>query len=138
MNVVVDTNILAYLWLPGSHTATALTLRRATDDWYAPILWRSEFRNILAGFLRRGALSLAQAQATMRAAEADLRDFEGAVDSAQVLHLVDQSNCSAYDCEFVALAMTKDILLVTQDKRILRSFPEVAVDMAGLVGTLPH
>ena len=135
-DVVVDTNVLAYYWLPGLQTTTALTLRRATDDWYAPTLWRSEFRNILAGYLRRGTLSLAQAQATMQAAEAELKDFEGQVDSAQVLHLVDQSNCSAYDCEFVALAMTKNLPLVTEDKCILRGFPNIAVGMAGLAKAL--
>ena len=136
MNVVVDTNVLAYHWLPGLRTATALALRRATEDWYAPTLWRSEFRNMLTGYLRRGALSLAQAQVTMRAAEEALRGFEGAVDSAQVLRLVDQSACSAYDCEFVALAMTKDIPLVTEDKRILRDFPNVAADMASMIDAL--
>lgn len=138
MNIVVDTNILAYYWLPGLHTAAALELRRSTDDWYVPTLWRSEFRNILAGSLRRGALSLAQVQATMQEAEADLKDFEASIDSAQVLRLVDQSNCSAYDCEFVALAMTKDIPLVTEDKRVLRNFPDTAVDMASLLDALAH
>ena len=135
-DVVVDTNVLAYYWLPGLQTTAALALRRATDDWYAPTLWRSEFRNILAGYLRRGTLSLAQAQATMQAAEAELKDFEGQVDSTQILHLVDQSNCSAHDCEFVALAMTKNLPLVTEDKRILRGFPNIAVGMANLAKAL--
>lgn len=30
-------------------------------EWVAPILWRSEFRNILAGFMRRGLLTAAAA-----------------------------------------------------------------------------
>ena len=55
MNIVVDTSVLAYYWLPGAHTETTIGLRRATDLWYAPKLWRSEFRNVLAGFLRRGS-----------------------------------------------------------------------------------
>ena len=135
-DVVVDTNVLAYYWLPGLQTTAALALRRASDDWYAPTLWRSEFHNILAGYLRRGMLSLAQAQAMMQAAEAELKDFEGPVDSTQVLHLVEQSNCSAYDCEFVALAMTKNLPLVTEDKCILRGFPNIAVGMAGLAKAL--
>ena len=41
-----------------------------------------------------------------------------------------------YDCEFVALAMTKDLPLVTEDQRILRSFPNIAVDMASLARAL--
>lgn len=132
MNIVVDTNVLAYYWLPGAHTDLAVGLRRATDLWYAPTLWRSEFRSVLAGFLRRGHLSLAQAQATMKAAEAALTDCEREVSSMRVLDFVSQSNCSAYDCEFVALAAAMNIPLVTGDQRILSGFPAIAVRMADL------
>ena len=133
MNIVVDTNVLAYYWLPGAHTETAIALRSATDLWYAPKLWRSEFCNVLAGFLRRGNLSLAQAQATMKAAEAALLDCEREVDSMRVLDFVSQSDCSAYDCECIALAAAMNIPLVTEDQRILIGFPDIAVPMADLV-----
>ena len=133
MNIVVDTNVLAYYWLPGAHTETAIGLRRATDLWYAPKLWRSEFRNVLAGFLRHGNLSLPQAQATMKAAEAALSDCEWEVSSVRVLDFVSQSDCSAYDCEFIALAAAMNIPLVTEDRRILSDFPTIAVPMADLV-----
>ncbi len=132
MNIVVDTNVLAYYWLPGARTETAIGLRRATDLWYAPKLWRSEFRNVLAGFLRRGDRSLAQAQATMMAAEAALSDCEREVRSTRVLDFVFQSDCSAYDCEFIALAAALNLPLVTEDRRLLRGFPAVAVPMADL------
>ena len=132
MNVVVDTNVLAYYWLPGRHTETAISLRRATDLWHVPKLWRSELRNVLAGFLRRGDLSLAQAQATMQAAEVELLDCEWEVSSMRVLDFVSRSDCSAYDCEFVALAAAMNIPLVTEDQRILRGFPDMAVPMAHL------
>lgn len=133
MNIVVDTNVLAYYWLPGAHTETAIGLRRATDLWYAPKLWRSEFRNVLAGFLRHGNLSLSQAQATMKAAEAALSDCEWEVSCVRVLDFVSQSDCSAYDCEFIALAAAMNIPLVTEDRRILSDFPTIAVPMADLV-----
>lgn len=136
MNIVVDTNVLAYYWLPGARTEGAVALRRATDLWHAPKLWRSEFRNVLAGFLRRGDLSLTQAQATMQAAEAELADCEREVDSQRVLELVARSDCSAYDCEFIALAAAMNIPLVTEDRRVLSGFPNIAVPMAGLVERL--
>ena len=132
MNVVVDTNVLAYYWLPGVRTETAIGLRRATEIWYVPKLWRSEFRNVLAGFLRRGSLSLAQAQATMQAAEGALSDCERDVRSMRVLDFVSQSDCSAYDCEFIALAAAMNIPLVTEDRRVLSGFPAIAVPMADL------
>ena len=131
MNVVVDTNVVAYYWLPGSRTEDAVALRLQTDDWFVPLLWKSEFRNVLANYIRSGQLSLDEAQAAVRAAESTLVDFERAVDSLAVLNLVQGSQCSAYDCEFVTLAMAMGIPLVTEDARILREFPRVAVTMAG-------
>lgn len=38
-------------------------------DWAVPSLRRSEFRNILAGLMRRGALTFEQAYAIQREAE---------------------------------------------------------------------
>jgi len=47
----------------------------------------------------------------------------------QVLTLTDSSQCSAYDWEFVALAKQLSVKLVTEDKKILREFPEVTVSL---------
>ena len=129
MNVVVDTNVIAYYWLPGAHTQNAVALRRMTDDWFVPGLWRSEFRNVLAGYLRAGIIGLDQARALIRSAEADLVDCEREVDSAAVMDLVAASTCSAYDCEFVALARHIGIPLVTEDTSLVRAFPDVAMTM---------
>lgn len=133
MNVVVDTNVLAYYWLPGSYTEIARELRRTTDEWLVPRLWRSEFSNILSGCIRRGELDLIEAKTVMRACEAELAEFEREVDALSVLDLVEQSDCSAYDCEFVSLAMSVGLKLVTEDKKILRGFPQVGLSMSDAV-----
>ena len=125
--IVVDTNVLAYLYLPGEQTAVAEALLEHDAEWAAPVLWRSEFRNILAGYMRRGALSFEQACALQREAESLMAGAEFEVDSLGVLELVRDSDCSAYDCEFVALAARLDTHLVTMDKKLLRAFPRRAV-----------
>lgn len=130
MNVVVDTNVIAYYWLPGVHTENAIALRRRTEDWFVPRLWRSEFRNVLARYLRAGIIGLDQARALIRSAEAELVDCERDVDSTAVMDLVAASVCSAYDCEFVALARQMGIPLVTEDTGIVRAFPDVAMTMS--------
>lgn len=127
--IVVDSNILAYLYLPGDYTSAAESLLERDPDWAAPVLWRSEFRNILAGCLRRGLLELEQAIAIQREAEDLLAGSEFEVDSAAVLALVRDSDCSAYDCEFIALASQLDAKLVTADRKLLTAFPDRTVGL---------
>ncbi len=125
--IVVDSNVLAYLYLPGEHTARAEALLEQEPDWASPVLWRSEFRNILAGYLRRKTLTFDQACSLQSEAESLLAGAEFEVDSQTVLELVRDSDCSAYDCEFVALASKLNTRLVTVDKKLLRAFPAHAM-----------
>lgn len=124
--IVVDTNVVAYLYLPCAHTEACERLLEQDPDWIAPILWRSEFRNILAGHMRRGLLSGEQARSLQREAENLMAGAEFEVDSDTVLKLVQGSDCSAYDCEFIALAMAHNAMMVTMDAKLLRAFPEQA------------
>jgi predicted nucleic acid-binding protein len=128
--IVVDSNIVAYLYLPGEYTVAAETLLEKDPVWAAPVLWRSEFRNILAGYMRRGSLTFQQAQDLQSEAEDLLNGAEYDVDSLSVLQLLRDSECSAYDCEFVALAMKLGTKLVTMDRKLLRAFPGVAVALS--------
>ena len=129
--IVVDTNVLAYLYLPGEYTAQAEALLERDPQWAAPVLWRSEFRNILAGYIRRSTLTFEQARDIQAEAENLLSGAEHDVDSQRVLELVRDSDCSAYHCEFVALAMKLGVALVTMDAKLLRAFPERALPLSG-------
>lgn len=124
--IVVDTNVVAYLLLPGPHTALADDLLIQQPEWAAPPLWRSEWRNVLAGYLRRGVLDLDQALALQKQAELLVIRHEEPVSSQAVLQLVASSRCSAYDCEFVAAALQLRVPLVTADRAVLAAFPDVA------------
>jgi len=80
--------------------------------------------------MRRGVLSFEQATNLQREAESLLLGNEFEVESRAVFELVLDSDCSAYDCEFVALALKLDIKLVTMDKQLLRAFPRRAVALS--------
>ena len=54
------------------------------------------------------------------------------VDSRALLELVRTSDCSAYDCEFIASAMQLKCKLVTTDGKLVRAFPVHAVSLAGV------
>ncbi|WP_311553541.1 type II toxin-antitoxin system VapC family toxin [Propionimicrobium lymphophilum] len=124
--IVVDTNILAYLFLPGEFRESAGNLLLEDSEWAAPVLWKSEFRNILVGYVRKGLLSSAQSRRVQKMAEELLHENEFLVPSNDVLELAENSTCRAYDCEFVAVAKSLGVRLVTMNKQILREFPKVA------------
>lgn len=127
--IVVDTNVVAYLFLEGEFTVPAEALLQRDAEWVAPVLWRSELRSILAGYLRRRALTFDQVRSIQAEAESLLAGGEFDVDSASVLELVRDSDCSAYDCEFAALAMQLEVKLVTLDSKLLKAFPRHAVSL---------
>jgi predicted nucleic acid-binding protein len=125
--IVVDTNQIAYLLIGGEFTDAARRVFIQDATWSAPLLWRSEFRSILAQYIRRDELRLSQAMRIQRMAEELLSGREHLIDSEKILRLVEQSGCSACDCEFVALATELRVPLVTSDKGILREFPKISM-----------
>lgn len=127
--IVVDTNVLAYLYLPTDMTPQAVKLREVHPHWIAPRLWRSELRSVLALHLRKGLLEFEQALRLQARAEALMADCEFDIPSQDILRLVQESRCSAYDCEFVALAKRFNSNLVTSDQKVIRAFPNIAVSL---------
>ncbi|MEX0720579.1 MAG: type II toxin-antitoxin system VapC family toxin [Balneolaceae bacterium] len=125
--IVVDTNVIASMWVPNDMDEWVYKVLKKDDDWVAPLLWRSEFRNVLSIYLRKGILELSVVLQAIEEAEQlmDANEFE--VNSTQVMSLVSDSSCSAYDGEFVALADDLNVPLVTFDKKIVREFPDIAI-----------
>ena len=133
--IVVDSNVVASLLLGGEQTPLARRAFQKDPAWVVPMLWRSEFRSVLASFLRRGTLALTDAVQLMRSAEMLFRGVEYQVDSVQILHLVKGSRCSAYDCEFVALARELGVPLVTADRELLAAFAPTTVSLAAFTAS---
>lgn len=125
--IVVDTNVVISLLWPSDMSEAARALLERDSEWTAPILWRSEMRNVLATFVRGGRCDLTDARLVHDAALQYVSGREYDVDSAAVLELAAASGRSAYDCEFVWLARELEVPLVTSDRRIVTSFPRYAV-----------
>jgi predicted nucleic acid-binding protein len=127
--IVVDANVIVYLLTPGSRSELAWATAERDDDWRVPALWRSEVRNALLGIVRAGQLDAGDAVVSMDRAERLLLGASHEVQSAHVLELALSSGCSAYDCEYVSLADTLDVRLVTSDREVIAAFPKRAVDI---------
>ncbi len=130
--IVVDTNVIAALYLPSDYTAQAESLILQDVNWAAPTLWRSELRNVLAKYLRASMLSLEQGCKIQQQAEKLIGTNDYQINSVEVLKLTSSSQCSAYDCEFVALAQYLQVKLITQDKQILAQFPQHTVALKNI------
>ena len=132
--IVVDTNIIGYLFLSSEQSLLAERALRKDSEWVAPVLWRSELRNVLALYMLRNLIKLEHAQHIMEGALELLRGREYEISSYEALRLASESNCSAYDCEFIAAANDLKVPLITVDKELLREFPAVAVSLTMFCG----
>jgi predicted nucleic acid-binding protein len=131
--IVADTNLLVYLYVRGQRTAQAEAVLVRDVTWTAPLLWRSEFRNTLAGLVRAREIDLDDAIRISHDAEQRMGGTEFSVVSQYVLQLAIRSRCSAYDCEFVALAQDLRVPFVTADRQVLAAFPSTAVSPSEFV-----
>ena len=125
--IVVDTNAVVHLLLGGEKTEAARRAYRKDPEWAAPLLWRSEFRSVLSMLMRRQNLALVEALEAAREAELLMAGREFTVETQTVLELANRSGCTAYDCEFVALASDLRARLLTSDRELLAAFPTLAV-----------
>jgi predicted nucleic acid-binding protein len=131
--IIVDSNVIAYCWIHGERTALAHRLRRLDADWHAPVLRRSELRNILSGYRHDGSLAAGQVRGIMAAAEAGFVGHEHDLPSDRVFAVTERHRLSAYDAEFVALAEILGVPLVTEDQAILQSWPGHAFSLEAAI-----
>lgn len=127
--IVVDANIIVYLLINGEYTANVKLLLQKDNNWIAPILWKSEFRNVLSNYLRNNYFDIFQALFLMQEAEDLMKNREFEINSKHVLELAELSGCSAYDCEYIALAQDTKTKLITTDKKLSKSFPDIAINV---------
>jgi predicted nucleic acid-binding protein len=125
--IVADTNLLVYLEIPGPATGVTRGVFRKDPNWASTPLWRSEFRNAALGVIRSGQIDSGAATAAFDRVEALLGDRIYSVATPSVFALSVGNRVTAYDLEFVAVAVTLGVPLVTFDKAILAAFPAVAV-----------
>ncbi len=127
--IVADTNLIAYFLIKSGFTPDASAVYQKDPEWIAPVLWRSEFRNVLIQSLRHSLLGLNEILIVMDRAEKLMQDRDYQMDSSRVLRLAADSGCSAYDCEFVALAQDLGIPMVSSDRALIAKFKPTVVSL---------
>jgi predicted nucleic acid-binding protein len=133
--IVVDANVVIHL-LTGREDRTRDDApspgRRAADllasdpTWVAPPLLHSEVRNVLVTLTRRGYVTLEDATDMAEDARVLFGDRLAAPPDREIVAAALGLDLPAYDAEYLVLARTLGIPLVTADRRLLAADPVVA------------
>lgn len=124
--IVVDTNVIAYLFLRGLHSSAVDRLVASEPDWAAPRLWLDEFLNVLVIQERNGLISPKDAADILRDAEALMVGGSYEIPANRILATARRTGCTAYDSQFITLAEDLGLTLYTFDRRILTNCPSIA------------
>ena len=127
--IVVDSNIIAYLLIEGEKTPLARGLWKKDNNWWMPSLWIHEFLNILATNERAGNLNLKSCHEILDSAMSLFGTKSRQVDMPYTLSLAANYHLTAYDAQYIALAHSMDIVLITEDRKLRQVVPERARSM---------
>jgi predicted nucleic acid-binding protein len=125
--IAADTNLVAYLLIQGQRTAVARRIYAADPDWVLPPLWRAEFLDVLVKSVRAGVLEQRQAREVWLSAAALFGPREREPGGTEVLDTASRFGLTAYDAQFVAVALSAGVPLVTCDRRLQSACPDHAV-----------
>ncbi|MDP4026572.1 hypothetical protein Q8W71_28565 [Methylobacterium sp. NEAU 140] len=128
--IVVSTEIVAALYLPGDLTEIAEAVLLRDPHWCSPMIWRALLPHHLSEPIRSGAISREIADMIVRAAPSLFlsREFPSPLhDNMQFIH---DSRCSAFIAPFLDLARGLGVRLITTDRMALEDFPDIAQSAA--------
>jgi predicted nucleic acid-binding protein len=127
--IVVDSNIITARNLTSSRTSEAKQVEEKDPVWIVPALWRYEFQNILATAVKAKQIKSEQALDIWEKVSNILIGNECEPSVSKVIDLVAQYEISAYDGQFIAVALEMGIPCVTEDRELQEKFPGIAISM---------
>src|SRR4030065_2105921 len=131
--IVVDSNIVTARNLTTSLTSEAKQVEEKDPVWIVPVLWRYEFQNILAAAIRAKQIKPEQALDIWEKVSKILVENECEPSASKVIDLVAQYGITAYDGQFIALALEMGMPCVTEDRELQEKFPGIAISMDGFL-----
>jgi predicted nucleic acid-binding protein len=131
--IVVDTNVLASRNLTSVPRQQAEQVEKIDPLWIVPTLWRYEFQNILVKAVWAKQITSQAASDTWSRLRSSMADNEHDPPGQRVIELSERHRITAYDANFIALAMELDTVCVTEDGELQEKFPLVAVGMSDFI-----
>lgn len=131
--IVADTNIVASLLIKSPQTETVRALLTRDCDWHLPLLWRSEWMNVLANYCNHGGMPLAHAKGLLDQSLRLSFLHDHRIDPDAVLDLSHALKITAYDAQFLALAKHLGTVCITYDKALRKAAPKLAMAPAEVI-----
>lgn len=127
--IVVDANILIYSLIEGDYSPLAYKLRERDMDWRTTGLCLHEILNVLATYQRRDILTLAQCKKLLDHAERFIQVAQCEVKMDAALAVAAKYTITGYDAQYVALAQSLNVPLITEDRKLRGAVPGIAFSM---------
>lgn len=132
--IVVDANIVIYLVCQTPWTSLVQQVYSADGEWIVPELWEAEVLNGLMVMKRGGLLGVEDAIRAWSNASDLLAGRVRKCDPPSVLRTADCDGLSAYDAQYVTLARSLNVKVVTEDRLIKRNCADVARSLRAFLG----
>lgn len=127
--IVVDANILIYSLIEGDYSPLVHKLRERDMDWRTTGLCLHEILNVLATYQRRDILTLAQCKKLLEHAERFMTVAQCEMKMNAALAVAAKYTITGYDAQYVALAQSLNVPLITEDRKLREAVPGIAFSM---------
>lgn len=127
--IVVDANILIYSLIKCEQSPLVRKLRGKDADWRTTTLCLHETLNVLATYQRREVLTLDQCRGLLEHAERFVEVAQCEVEMNAALIAAAEHAVTGYDAQYVALAQSLNAPLITEDRKLRKAVPGIALSM---------
>ncbi len=127
--IVIDANILIYALIECDNSRLIPQLREKDADWRTTGLCLHETLNVLATYQRRGLLTLEQCRELLGNASLFISVAKCEVDMEASLVAAAKYGITGYDAQYVALAQSFAVPLITEDRKLRQAVPGVGISI---------
>jgi len=132
--IVADTCLVVHLFNETVLTSVAQKIQKKDASWILPLLWQEEYANVISRLARKESRDVHEVIKHFSYVLDELRGSEIVVDSRKALKISIEYKISVYDAHFVGLALDFDVMLVTEDKEVLKNCRAIACSMHDFLG----
>jgi predicted nucleic acid-binding protein len=133
--IVIDTNVIAPLYLRSAQTEAVTRLFARDQIWRTEPVALIELSNVLLSYERARYITAATARNCLERAAAFLQPNLFRVTHRAALDAALRYGTTAYDARFLAVAQQLDCRLITEDAKLRTAAPQLTQSLTEALGT---